>query len=331
MKKSKKLLLLFFVGAMILHSTGCGCEHDFSEWTVKTKSTCTEKGVEVRTCSLCEEVEEREIELAEHSYKQWRVKKEATCSEKGTMVQFCSMCNIEGKEKETNKKNHSYDNGTILTEATCTEKGSKKVTCKSCGITETKDISATGHTYGEWENLTVPTCAVQGTKKRICKICGNVEESTIPTTEHKYVIGTCSECGSADPNFNAIVVNKESGYPVFVNDSNLTVEVINMVSTGQDSQFHFKCSAENFTNKSYYLAMRNVVTNNGVYLGGGTTTEIPAGLKSAPYTYFDDNEVEDIGAEDWSYVEADVVISDDWFSHNILYTIHVVIYRSVYY
>ncbi len=42
-------------------------EHSWSEWTVTTEPTCTEKGVETRSCA-CSEVETREIEALGHDY-----------------------------------------------------------------------------------------------------------------------------------------------------------------------------------------------------------------------------------------------------------------------
>ncbi|MBR7179761.1 MAG: Ig-like domain-containing protein, partial [Oscillospiraceae bacterium] len=42
-------------------------EHEWSDWTVTTEPTCTEKGVETRTCA-CGETETREVEALGHEY-----------------------------------------------------------------------------------------------------------------------------------------------------------------------------------------------------------------------------------------------------------------------
>ena len=43
-------------------------EHTWSAWTVTASATCTEKGEEERTCTVCDKKETREVEMAEHEY-----------------------------------------------------------------------------------------------------------------------------------------------------------------------------------------------------------------------------------------------------------------------
>ena len=42
--------------------------HDFGEWTVTTKPTCTEKGTETKSCSRCDATETREVAALDHNY-----------------------------------------------------------------------------------------------------------------------------------------------------------------------------------------------------------------------------------------------------------------------
>ena len=44
-------------------------EHTFGEWVITTAPTCTQDGLETRTCSACGEVETRVIPAAGHDYK----------------------------------------------------------------------------------------------------------------------------------------------------------------------------------------------------------------------------------------------------------------------
>ena len=64
MKTQRKLLasaLCFLtVVLLVVGLSACGrkdCTHEWGDWTVKTNATCTEAGVQERTCSLCGEVE----------------------------------------------------------------------------------------------------------------------------------------------------------------------------------------------------------------------------------------------------------------------------------
>ena len=72
--------------------------HEWSDWTVTTKPTCTEKGIETRTCE-CGESETREVAALGHPEVDSRMenKKDATCTEAGSYdsVLYCTVCNVE--------------------------------------------------------------------------------------------------------------------------------------------------------------------------------------------------------------------------------------------
>lgn len=71
------------------------CSHAKAQWIVTKKPTCTEKGVETRTCT-CGNVSTRDIAAKGHTYK-WVVEKEATETQKGLKIGICSVC---GDKKE---------------------------------------------------------------------------------------------------------------------------------------------------------------------------------------------------------------------------------------
>ena len=53
---------------------GCGneepkCEHQFGDWLVKSKATCSKEGQEERSCMACGQSESRQIPMIEHTYK----------------------------------------------------------------------------------------------------------------------------------------------------------------------------------------------------------------------------------------------------------------------
>ncbi|MGN0999209.1 MAG: S8 family serine peptidase, partial [Faecousia sp.] len=55
--------------------------HSWGEWVVTTDPTCTEKGEETRTCSICGETEKRDVDALGHDYD--AVVTDPTCTEKG--------------------------------------------------------------------------------------------------------------------------------------------------------------------------------------------------------------------------------------------------------
>ena len=61
-------------------STTAPCVHSWGSWVVQKEATCTQKGLRVRTCTLCGEKESQEIDMIPHSYGGWVVRREATCT-----------------------------------------------------------------------------------------------------------------------------------------------------------------------------------------------------------------------------------------------------------
>lgn len=103
---------------------------------------------------------------------------------------------------------HSYTTE-ITTAATCQSTGVMTYTCISCGASYTETIPASGHSYEA--TVTAPTCTAAGFTTYRCTICGNnYTDSEIPATGHNYVSGTCTVCGSADPDYIPGIVTAKS-------------------------------------------------------------------------------------------------------------------------
>lgn len=67
--------------------------HDWGEWGVTTPATCTEAGVETRTCRHdSSHVETRELPALGHDWGEWVVTKEATETEEGVETRTCARC-----------------------------------------------------------------------------------------------------------------------------------------------------------------------------------------------------------------------------------------------
>lgn len=66
--------------------------HDFGQWTVEKAATCTENGLESRTCSRCQETETRTIQALGHT-PELRDAKDVGCTQDGyTGDTYCSVC-----------------------------------------------------------------------------------------------------------------------------------------------------------------------------------------------------------------------------------------------
>ena len=127
--------------------------HDWGAWTVTTPATCTEAGVETRTCSGCGATETREIAATGHDFGDW----------------------------------------TVTTPATCSAEGVETRTCSKCGATETRAIEKIAHTYGEPEWTWTGSDAdgyTAAVAKFTCSVCSDVQtvNATVTSTETSAAI-----------------------------------------------------------------------------------------------------------------------------------------------
>ncbi len=89
---------------------------------------------------------------------------------------------------------HTFGEWTETKAPTCTEPGEETRSC-ACGETETREIPVIAHTFGEWTEVKAPSCTAAGEEKHVCS-CGHEETREIPATGHVYgEDGTCTVCG----------------------------------------------------------------------------------------------------------------------------------------
>ena len=140
------------------------CEnHDWGDWAETQAPTCTEKGVEKRTCSVCGETETRDITALGHAWNTTNCAEEATCTREG-----CDATRAAGE--------HVWGDWTVTKEATCTEAGSRTHACTSCKVEASEAIHALGHSYSS--AVTAPTCTEQGYTTHTCSRCGDSYKDT---------------------------------------------------------------------------------------------------------------------------------------------------------
>lgn len=180
-----------------------------------------------------------------HSYNDWKITKEATCTAKGSQSRSCSVCAF-AETKAIAAKGHAYGADTVAKQATCTAKGVKTAICASCGATKNTDISALGHKYGNWETTKEATCAEGGTQTRKCATCNGVETKSIAVAGHKYgeavIVNeptenepglqkkTCTECGNVvEEEIPAIGIDSNAN-TITSSDSTISSDIEDVVS-----------------------------------------------------------------------------------------------------
>lgn len=68
-------------------------DHAWGEWVVETPSTCVQQGTEKRTCTTCDAVERRPLDVLPHEWEaSFAVDKPVTCVEDGLKSNHCKHC-----------------------------------------------------------------------------------------------------------------------------------------------------------------------------------------------------------------------------------------------
>ena len=163
-------------------------EHTWDAGKVTKAATCTEKGLKLYTCTVCDKVRTEEIPATGHQHTEVRNVKEATCTKAGyTGDTYCKDCGEKISSGEVIAKlAHTWDEGNVTKEADCKETGVMTYTCHKCGATKTEDIPRTEHTWDEGEVTTAPTCTKPGVRTYTCSVCKATRTEAIKATGHLH-------------------------------------------------------------------------------------------------------------------------------------------------
>lgn len=167
--KTKLLVMLFVLVAVVMVFASCGHECDYSVVVEEVAATCTTNGYKTTQCSQCELTKTEALTAIGHAYVETVV--EPTCKAGGYTTKTCSNCN----DTQT-------------------------------GLNPTNKLNT--HDFKELENTRVePTCTTDGYESKLqCSVCEATRNGTvIPATGHKYettttytLQATCTEAGKGD-------------------------------------------------------------------------------------------------------------------------------------
>ena len=176
------------------------CNHDYAK-TASTAGDCVTKGTETYTCSKCGDSYTEETKLGNHGTLV-ETTTPATCEADGKTVKTCSICNEVQETVVLKATGHDYDEGVITTAAKCEAKGVKTYTCKNdASHTKTEEVAALGHDY-ELTGTTASECGKPGVNTYTCKNdASHVKTEEVAALEHQWDEGkvttkpTCTEKG----------------------------------------------------------------------------------------------------------------------------------------
>lgn len=144
-------------------------DHKPSEWKVTLQPSCTEAGLQVKTCTVCGiELAAETIPALGHLYGGW-ITKEATCTEGGYEYRVCGRdsSHIETRN-HVPAKGHSWGAYVLTTAPTCTAAGVETSECSVCHETRTRSIPALGHKWDSGVITVEPSCTTTGVKLFTC-------------------------------------------------------------------------------------------------------------------------------------------------------------------
>lgn len=201
------------------------CAHANMTWETVKASTCKEQGTKKGTCP-CGFTKEESLPLGEHKFGTPVVTKQPTCTETGIQVAKCTLCNANGTPETIPAKGHSFDDSAIKQQPTCTATGTAVGKCNACGFESATPVTipAKGHNFGNWVVTREPNQLMSGEQRRVCNTCQYIETQTIDrlsTTPDEPItnpIETPTQPVSPiEPNTNPTINNNNSLKP---NDNN---------------------------------------------------------------------------------------------------------------
>lgn len=101
--------------------------HAWGAWGATEPATCTEDGLEARTCATCGETETRTVSATGHSFTSYVSNRDATCTEDGTETAACDNgCGAtDTRADEGSALGHELERVDAIP-ATCTEPGTRE-------------------------------------------------------------------------------------------------------------------------------------------------------------------------------------------------------------
>lgn len=203
----KKLftLLLFAAAAVCISLFAAACagehQHNWGDYQTVTDATCTEDGLERRTCPDCGEVEERKIEALGHDWTEFAFTGDhdtptaphnhtRSCKREGCGLVEVADCSFESE----------------TVDPTCLAEGYTLHTCTVCGH-EHRDrvLEKSGHVMGAWKfagqdnagkNIHERECIFGCGQKETDECDEEVAEYAVNCTEDGYKLHLCETCGN---------------------------------------------------------------------------------------------------------------------------------------
>ena len=260
-----------------------------------------------RICHACGEKEIRQVSPAPGHKWEEKSRIAPTCTEEGLSLQACTVCNAKHTEVIP-PLGHEYADvdllikhapgvvvgngryrglaiGTVSVASTCETTGSGTLVCVRCWE-ESKQVTipAGDHDWGEWEEETIPQeeiCTSDAYGTRVCKDCGKTETQVLfPAPGHKWVPvsyrePTCTEPGEAVRQCSVCHEEEKFEMPA-IGHSYMWVD-LSTPSPSASGIREYRCTVCGDVAKTEKIAYAQMFYNNTITSFGPTIRELIGG------------------------------------------------------
>lgn len=161
------------------------CFHSYQTQVI-VASTCTEKGMDSHTCTLCGYSYAAPVDVCAHSYDEGVVSKAPTCVEQGERVYSCLDCAAQ-KTEIVEKTPHIDGELVVSVEPNCSQEGQVTTTCTYCQASYVVEILPANDVHDLQETvIKESTCTEKGEGIKKCTRCDYTEEVSYEATGHHY-------------------------------------------------------------------------------------------------------------------------------------------------
>lgn len=164
--------------------------HDWNDVRVYREDTCTQSGLKLQKCLMCEAYNTVEFDDVHHIWK-LNTRVEPTCTKDGYEVYYCTICGAD-KTETLPALGHAWTAWSIDVSPSCEESGLRSRYCtRDCcyegntmsAVMETEVIPAHGHLIDmKYATVVEATETTDGSITGICCYCSKTVTEVIPAT-----------------------------------------------------------------------------------------------------------------------------------------------------
>ena len=180
--------------------------HAWGAWAATEPATCTEDGLEARTCAACGRTQTRTVPSTGHSFTRYVSNHDATCTEDGTETATCDNgCGAaDTRADEGSALGHAWGEPAWR----WSDDGEEFVASFACENDPSHTLELTAAPTATVASE--PTCTEPGTTRYRAEVeldgvtyAAEATAADIPALGHDFVDGVCTACGAEDEGYVA--------------------------------------------------------------------------------------------------------------------------------